>query len=109
MCFLRRKKIVDQVKEDRDLIESNSKFIDALLVLAKENAAIINELKELQEKLKYLIPSDKAKVMDYDKSIKNKLGDLRIILNKSDGESTKKATNILTDIQLALADRKTKL
>lgn len=63
----------------------------------------------LQETLKYLIPSDNSKVVDCDKAIKNKLGDLRIIFTKSDGETTKKATDALTDIRLSVADRNTKL
>lgn len=109
MCFFRRKKVVDKVKEDRELVETNSKAIDALVILANDNVVIVNELKGLQEKLKYLIPSDNSKVVDYDKTIKNKIGDLRIILIKSDGEVTKKATEILTDIKLAVADRNTKL
>ena len=107
--FFRKKKIADKVKEDRELVEANSKAIEALIILANDNASVINELNNLQEKLKYLIPSDKSKVADYDKMIKNKIGDLRIVLTKSDGEVTKKATDILTDIKLAIADRNTKL
>ena len=109
MCFFKKKKVADKVKEDRELVETNSKAIDALVVLAKDNVVIADELKALQEKLKYLIPSENSKVVDCDKTIKNKLGDLRIVLTKSDGESTKKANDILTDIKLAVADRNTKL
>ncbi len=109
MCFFRKKKVADKVKEDRELIEANNKAVEALIILANDKVVIVNELQGLKEKLKYLIPSDKLKVIDYDKSIKNKIGDLRIVLTKSDGEETKKATNILTDIKLAVADRNTKL
>lgn len=108
MCFFRRKKVADKVKEDRELVEANSKAIEALIILAKDNIVVVNELQGLQEKLKYLIPSDNSKVVDYDKAIKNKIGDLRIVLTKSDGEVTKKASDILTDIKLAVADRNTK-
>ena len=107
MCFFRKKKIAVKVKEDRELIESNSKAIEALIILAQNDDVIVNELKSVQEKLKYLVPSDNSKVIDYDKSIKNKIGDLRIILTKYGGEVTKKATAILTDIKLAIADRNT--
>lgn len=109
MCFFRKKKVADKVKEDREFVETNSKAIDSLIILARDNVVVVNELKGLQEKLKYLIPSDNSKVVDYDKTIKNKIGDLRIVLTKSDGEVTKKATDILTDIRLAIADRNTKL
>lgn len=109
MSFFRKKKIADKVKEDRELVESNSGAIEALVILAKNNEVIVNDLQDLQEKIKYLIPSDKSKVLECDKSIKNKIGDLRIVLTKSDGELTKKATDILTDIKLVIADRNTKL
>lgn len=109
MCFFKKKKVAEKVKIDRELVDENSKSINALVVLAKDNSEIVSKLKDLQEKLKYLIPSDKSTVTDYDKVIKNKIGDLKIILTKSDGEVTKKATNILTEIELAVADRNTKL
>lgn len=109
MCFFRKKKAAVKVKEDRELVEANSKAIEALIILAQNDDVIVNELKGVQEKLKYLVPSDNSKVFDYDKSIKNKIGDLRIVLTKSDGEVTKKANDILTDIKLAIADRNTRL
>ena len=105
MCFFRKKKVADKVKDDRELVEVNSKSVDALIILAKDNAEIVDGLKELQVKLKYLIPSLNPKVVDCDKIIKNKIGDMRIALTKSDGETTKKVTDMLTDIELAVADR----
>lgn len=66
MCFFRKKKVAEKVKEDRELVEGNSKAIEALIILANNNDVVINELQGLQEKLKYLIPSDNSKVVDYD-------------------------------------------
>lgn len=109
MLFFKKKKSSDRSKEDRDLIQSNSQSIDALIILAKDRASLISDLKALQEKLKYLIPSDQAKIIDYDKTIRNKLGDLRIALTKSDDELSKKVSNILTEIQLAIADRNARM
>lgn len=109
MCIFKKKSVADKVKADRELVASNSKAIEGLIVIAKDNEEIVAELKALQEKLKYLIPSENPKVADYDKAIKNKIGDLRIALTKSDGESSKKAKGILTDIKLDVADRNTKI
>lgn len=109
MGLFRRKKVADKVKEDRELVETNGKAIEALVVLAGDNAELVGELRDLQEKLKYLIPAEDSKVVDYDKKIRNLIDDLRILFVKSDGESTKKAKNILMDIKLAIADRNTKL
>lgn len=105
MCFFRKKKSADKVKEDRELIESNSRAVDALIILAKDNVDVISGLKELQKQIKYLIPSENRKVVDYDKTIGNKIGDLRIVLTKADGEVNKKVENLLTEIKLAIADR----
>lgn len=105
MCFFRKKKAADKVKEDRELIETNSKAIDALIILAKDNTEVISGLRELQKQIKYLIPSENHKVMDYDRAIGNKIGDLRIVLTKADGEINKKVENLLTEIKLAIADR----
>lgn len=108
--FRRRKKTeAEKTLDDRELVAANSKAVEALIVLAKDNEEIATELKDLQEKLKYLIPSDDPKVTDYDKKIKNLIGDMRIALTKSDGEESKKTENILTDLKLAVADRNAKL
>ena len=91
------------------MIEANSKAIDALMVLAKDNALLIEGLEGIRETLKFLIPSDNSKVIDCDKSIKNKIGDLRIVLTKSGDDVVKKAEAVFTDIKLVVADRKTLL
>lgn len=94
---------------DRELIAENAKAIEALVVLSQDNEELITELRELQNELKFLRPSNAPKVMDYDKSIKNKIGDLRIALTKSDGESNKKTKELIMDIRLAVADRNTRI
>lgn len=94
---------------DRELIAENAKSIDALIVLSQDNEELIGELLDLQNELKYLKPSSLPKVIDFDKAIKNKLGDLRIALTKSDGEANKKTREAIMDIKLAVADRNAKL
>ncbi|MDE6474047.1 MAG: hypothetical protein K2L70_03005 [Clostridia bacterium] len=109
MCIFKKKNVADKVKDDRELISLNAKSIDSLIVLAKDNRDMTSQLKELREKIAYLIPSDNSKVVDYDKSIKNKIGDLRIALTKSNGETSKKTDETICDIQLTIADRNARL
>lgn len=123
MCFFRKEKVADKTKYDRDLIEANSRAVEALIVLAKEKMATVEALKTVQEKIKYLKPSNDTKVIHYDEVIKNKIGDLRIVLTKSDKtvkcehetlskvefEIGREAEKLLTDIKLAIADRNTRL
>lgn len=108
MFLFKKKRVADKTKEDRELISENSKSIDSLLVLASGNENLSEELKVLQEKLKYLIPSSDSKILEYDKTIKNKIGDLRIVLVKADGEDSPKIARIVTDLNLAVADRNSK-
>ena len=105
MLFFGKKKPAVQTKEDRDIIEQNSKAVNALIVLAGSNVDMVKQLKALQESLKYLIADEKSKIIDYDKKIRNKLGDLRIALTKADGEYSVKADDIISDIKLIIADR----
>lgn len=105
----RKKTDAEKTIDDRELVATNSAAMDALVVLAQDNDEMIGELKELQEKLKYLIPSDEPKIYDADKKIKHLIGDMRIALTKSDGEESKKTESILLDLKLAVADRNTKL
>lgn len=109
MCIFKRKKASDKVKDDRELIEFNAKSMDSLIVLAKDNQELISRLRDLKEAVKYLIPSDNSKVVDYDKTIKNKIGDLRIALTKSNGENSKKIDEAIGDLKLSIADRNIRL
>ena len=104
-----RKKVSQKVDHDRELIEENTKSIESLIILAKDNNAIVEQLKEIKEKIKYLIASDEDKVYDLDKKIKNIIDDTRIALIKADGETSKKVDDAITQIKLAITDREVKL
>ena len=109
MCFFRKKKAAVKNSEDREIIEHNSKSIDALLILAEENEEFKSDLLELKESIKYLVPSYDSKVIDADKKIRNLIGDLRIALTKSEGEDSKKTSRYFQEIRMAVADRNARL
>lgn len=109
MCFFRKRKIAEKNQDDRELIAVNCKSVEALIVMAKDNVDIIETLKELQEKIKYLTPSNKSQVLDYDKLIKNKIDDLRVVLIKFDSAVKSDVEKLLMDIKVTVADRNTKL
>lgn len=62
-------------------------------------------MRELREQIKYLVPSPKAEVLEFDKKIRNLIGDMKIALTKTDGEDDKKTENLLKQIKLTMADR----
>ena len=111
MGLFHRKKDSDKSLEDKELVSENERSVDALVILAQQtgNDQFVVELKQLKVKIKYLIPSTDDKVRDYDKKIKNLIGDLRIALVKGDSEVSVKANNLLTQIKLAIADRNAKI
>lgn len=104
-----KKKTAGVVKQDREDIATNASKMDALIVLAGDNVEVKKEMEELKEQLKYLRPSEDSKVNDYEKKIKNLIDDLKIALNKSDGESTDKAKKLIKNIKLAIAERNAKI
>ncbi len=105
--FFKKKRNSNKVIEDRDLVKKNSDSINALIIIAEKNIEIVSDLKKLQEKLKNLIPSSNSKIINKDEIIKNKIGDLRIVLVKSDEENTKKVKDIIKEINITIADRNT--
>lgn len=109
--WFKKKKVSEKVQDDRELISLNERSIEALIVLAKNREDLIKELRQLQEKLKYLTPSNDAKVSDYDKKIKALIEDLRILLVKADDEKElpPKVEGTIQQIRLMMADRNAKI
>ena len=113
MCF-RRKKVSEKVYDNRELISHNERAVAALIVLAEGDEELIEEFRQLQEKIKYLTPSNNGKVVDCDKKIKNLIEDLRIVLVKADKKSedeglSAKASSLLKQIKLTIADRNARI
>lgn len=109
MFFFKKKDTAEKTKEDRDLIKENADAVEALIILASDNEEFVRKLKAVQEKLRYLSASADSKILDYDKAIKNKLGDLRILLTKNEGEIAKKENNLVLEIELMIVDRNQKI
>lgn len=104
MCFFKKKPIADKTLDDRNLISTTEKTVDSLIVLARQSEEFKKRLQHVQEKIKYLTPSVGG--MEYDKKIKNAIDDLRIVLVKAEnGELPQKANNLLTQIEVLIADR----
>ena len=70
MFFFKKKTNAEKNKTDREMIESNSKMMEALIVLT-DNADLKAEFKIIEEQIKYIIPLPEDKAADADKKIKN--------------------------------------
>ena len=96
----------DLLLESRQLIGDNAQSVEVLLVLASGKEGMTKELKDLQEKLKYLSPSADERVKALDMKIKDALGDIKIELTKSKGsEDCGKADKFMQEIQVHIAER----
>lgn len=109
MGLFGKKKLSEKTRNDRKLIEDNYKEIGVLIVLAKENAQLLSDLKTLQEELQYLVASADAEIAKRDEKIGDRLGDLKIILTKKGADQTKEIAGLLSSVRLLIAERNAKL
>ena len=111
MCFFRKKKTVkEKVVNDIDLIKANTQAVDVLLVYAQGQEGLTKKLLELQEKIKYLNPSEEEKIHHLDKKIGDKLGDAKIALSKFSQKGNFEGWERVTaELEIAVAERKAKL
>lgn len=91
--------------EDRELIEFNANAIDGLIIMAGDDVDIIDALKRLQNKLRYLIASDNQKVLKIDGVIQNQLQDLKIYLNKSKKIENSFIEESIKEIEVSVVSR----
>ncbi len=104
MCFKKRNKS-KLIAQDRELIELNANAVDTLIVLAGENEEIIGALKDIQNKLRYLIASDNTKVYKLDEIIKNQLQDMKLYLNKPKKVEIEGVKDYIREIEVSIVSR----
>ncbi len=111
MGLFHRKTNAEKAGKDKELISLNERSVDALIILAEQsdNEKTISEFKQIKERLKYLIASEKEEILDYDRKIKNLIEDLKIALVKSDGNAEAQAVKLTTQIKVAIAERNARL
>lgn len=103
MCRKRDKSSISA--EDRELIENNANAVNTLIVMAKENADVIDALKQLQNKLRYLIASDNQKALKIDGVIQNQLQDMKIYLNKAKTLDLSVIEDSVREIEISIVSR----
>lgn len=104
--FGKRNKNADKGKDDRTLIAENERDAAALVGYAKDNDALLDELRKIRERIKYLIPSEDGKIRDFDLKIKDLMEDLRIRFEKTEpNEPNKKIDSLLTQLKTTISER----
>ncbi|MBQ8725850.1 MAG: hypothetical protein IJY84_01965 [Clostridia bacterium] len=107
MFFFKKKTNAEKNKNDRDMIEANSKMMEALIVLT-DNADLKAEFKAIEEQIKYIIPLVDDKAAEMDKKIKNAISDIKIELvkDRADDKATAKLNGLVKDLKVLIAERK---
>lgn len=81
--FFKKKTERESLLENKHKIEDMASSIDVLISLSKDNDELTNILKDAQDKIKYFNPTQNKEALDFDKKITNRLGDLKIEINKA--------------------------
>ena len=96
-----------EINKNRDLIENTAKSMDTLIMLSKADKELADKLKELQNQIKYFIPSGDKKVQKIDDHINDLLEDLRkTLLKENYNDYASDLHNILRNLEIAITDRK---
>ena len=107
MCFKKKKKIGEIYTEDRKCVLLSAQEIDVLMVLDKKNYYKA-KFEEMKDQLLYLSPRDNKEVYEIDKKIKDKIGDLKLVLNKSDEDENESVLSIIDNIFVMISERNAK-
>lgn len=106
--FFKKKKASEENIADREIIAHNSKAIEVLIVICEDDE-IKKELRILEEKLKYLMPSPDSKIIEHDKKIKAHIEDMKILMTKSNGTVNEKITGTIRDLKVLISERNSRI
>ena len=107
MCFRKKKKIGVTYSLDRKTLLLSAQEIDVLKVLDR-NKFYESMLNELKDALLYTSPRDNQEVFDIDLKIKDKIGDLKLVLNKEDDVKDESVEMIIQNIFVMIKEREAK-
>lgn len=102
--IFKKKPGAEFVAEDRKLIQNNSDKVGKLAMLTNDDA-VIAKLKDLQEKLKYLMPAKSQEAYNVDEKIANKIDDLKIEMSRFNDSISHKIDSNISEILLLLVNR----
>ena len=107
MCFKKKKRLGFTYIDDRKCLLLAAQSIDVLIALDKDEL-YKDRLLSLQDSLLYLSPRENQEVFDIDQKIAEKIGDLKLILNKSDDIKDESIDKIITTIFVMIKERDAK-
>ena len=106
MCWKKKVLGVTYI-DDRKTLLLAAQEVDVLIVLDRKKL-YEDRLKELQDTLKYLSPRENQAVYEIDMKIRDKIGDLKLILNKDKDVEDDNIDSIITNIFVMIKERDAK-
>lgn len=107
MCFKKKKVVGVTYSLDRKTLLFAAQEVDVLIVLDR-NKLYGRELKELKDALLYTSPRENQEVFEMDQKIKDKIGDLKLILNKDNDIKDDNVYKIIQTLFVMLKERDAK-
>ena len=106
MCF-KKKTIGEIYTEDRKCVLLSAQEVDVLMVLDKK-CYYKAKFEDMKDQLLYLSPRDNKEVYEIDSKIKDKIGDLKLVLNKNDEDENESVLTIIDNIFVMISERNAK-
>lgn len=93
------------VLENKHYIDESAQLIDVLVCMSGSDK-FTERLKLFQDKLKYSNPTTDERALNLDKKISDKIGDLKIEINKTrNWEDVSKLNDLIGELEMLLTER----
>lgn len=107
MCFKRKKYVGEIYTQDRKTILLAAQEVDVLMALDRHDR-YKDKLIALKDELLYLSPRDSQEIYEMDKKISDKVGDLKLILNKRENIDDDNVFSLIENIFVNIRERDAK-
>ncbi len=107
MCFKKKRYLSEIYSKDRKTILLSAQDIDVLIALDRDGM-YKDRLLELKDELLYISPRDNEVVFEMDQKIKEKIGDLKLVLNKNKDVDDENIFLIIDNIFVMIKERDAK-
>lgn len=97
---------VDDIEVSKTRLDDMVASFDILIELSKDNEKLKDRLEDVQDKIRYSIPSANKKMILKDTRIVDRIGDLKILLARAKTKGTYfGCERALTEIELLIVER----
>ena len=100
-----KKQSYEAANESHKLVEENKRNITVLLTYAEEYPALVEKIQEIVDLVKYMGPTTNKDASKYDNKISEKIGDIKIALNKGGTDCEDKCIGLVKKLKIDVVER----